>query len=148
MFVFSAALNAQQPPPSPLHVYRSLSAMASSSSSDHYSEVSIAAIKNRARTLGDAPSGSGTRYFEVTDLDLNSLSASEILRRLSPESAREAADIRLIDIVVDLRRPLLLYSKPGQPVTIGTAVLSAAEAAKTIQVNSIIVSADITVVGK
>ena len=77
-------------------------------------------ISNRARTLANQVSASGTKYFAVTPNDLRGKSPDEILKRLSPV-IRPEDGVRSLQILVDLQRHLTIYS--DQPVYIGTAVL-------------------------
>jgi hypothetical protein len=116
-------LHAQRPPAlSTDSLVRSSAATASGT----YTPSTVAMIENRARTLGDRVDGSGTRYFAVTDADLIGKKPEEIIQRLSPTIITAGDQVRKMEILVDLQRPITLYTDAKQPVNIGTAIVQGA----------------------
>ena len=66
-------------------------------------------VKNRARSLAGELSGSATRYWAVTDVDLKDLGTrAEKLARLAPPPVIAGSGIRRYEVVVDTRNPLFL----------------------------------------
>lgn len=93
-------------------------------------------VANRARTLGNAPSGDGTRYFAATDLDLRKLNVQQQLARLSPAPVVAGDGVRKLDIYVDLKDPLFVQPRPGQSVDIGSAEIKGQGGAQDVEVNA------------
>lgn len=112
-----------------------------------YTASTLVMIENRARTLGDRVNGSDTRYFAVTDADLIGKKPEEIIQRLSPTTITAGDQVRKLEIMVDLQRPITLYTDPNQPVNIGTATVQGA-GLKNIDVHSSIFANAIQVVTK
>ena len=139
-----APLRAQQPPRIPTD---SLVRPATTASSGTYTASTLVMIENRARTLGNRSSASGTRYFAVTDGDLIGKTPDEVLKRLSPPVITSGAGLRQVDIVVDLQRPITLFPTADQPANVGTAIVQSS-GLNNIAVNSIISGAQITVAPK
>ena len=100
--------------------------------------------KNRARTLGDELSASQTRYFAVTDADLQGRTNDEILRRLMPKEVKANDGVRRMEILIDVRRPVTVTA--SAPTYIGTASIDAAT--RRIEVNSTITVTGLKVVRK
>jgi hypothetical protein len=105
---------------------------------------SLVMVKNRARVFGTQTSANGTHYFAVTDSDLIGKSPDEMIQRLSPAAVRTGEGIRVLEIVVDLRHPLSLYTDGSEP-NVGTAVVQASSSARPIEVHSYIFGANLTV---
>lgn len=112
-----------------------------------FSPVTATAVANRARTLGNTPSGSGTRYFAATDLDLRNLTPRQVLDRLSPKPVSARDGVRHLDIYVDLKRPLLVDVQPGQSVNIGSAEIKA-EGIRDVEVHASIFLSGIDALNK
>lgn len=89
-----------------------------------YSKSALVMITNRAHTLGDRLSASGTRYFAVTDADLAGASPQEALARLSPTAITAADHVRHLQIVVDVTRPVTVDGSAAGSTSIGTAIIS------------------------
>jgi len=104
-------------------------------------------IENRAKTLGNQASGSRTRYFAAKDSDVVGKKPSDVLERLSPPAVKPGDNVRKMEIVIDLKRPITLYSSPTQPVNIGTVVVQALGITN-IDVHSTIFTNKIKVVAK
>lgn len=101
-----------------------------------FSPTAALMVANRARTLGNTASGSGTRYFAVTDLDLSKLTPQQQLARLSPVPAVAGDGVRKLDIYVNLRDPLFVQPRPGQPIDIGSAEIKAQGGAQNVDVEA------------
>jgi hypothetical protein len=101
-------------------------------------------IENRARVFGDRVSGGGTRYFAVTDADLAGKTESQVANILSPTLA-PSQQVRQVDIVVDLHKPVTLTSTSPAPVTIGTVTASAPENNRPLLIVTNISTSGITV---
>lgn len=113
------------------------------------SPASIMSVKNRARTLGDQPSPSATRYFSVSDADLRGLTPAQVNTRLSPTEIRAGDGIRRVEIVVEIQRPLnIRTTSVDVPVQIGTATLEASPLLKDIEVKASIFTSRIQIVSK
>jgi len=81
-------------------------------------------IKNRARVFGDRVSGSDTRYFAVTDKDLAGKTQAQVLAALSPAPVVTSQQrVREVDIVVDLKKPLVITTTSAAPVNIGSVTV-------------------------
>jgi hypothetical protein len=106
---------------------------------------SLVMIENRARVLGNRLAN-GIRYFAVTDSDLIGKTPAEIMQRLSPSPIRAGDGVRSMEIVVDLKRPLTLYTSGGEP-NIGTAIIQASPSLRQVEIHSSIF-ANLTVIDK
>lgn len=81
-------------------------------------------IENRARVFGDRVSGSDTRYFAVRDKDLVSKTSAQVLTALSPTPVITSQQrVREVDIVVDLKKPLVITTTSDSPVNIGSVTV-------------------------
>jgi hypothetical protein len=140
----AASLCAQQSPRIPTD---SVVRPSTTVSSGTYTPSTLVMIESRARTLGNRPSASGTRYFAVTDADLIGKTPDEVLKRLSPPVITAVGGLRQIDVVVDLQRPITLFPTADQPANVGTAVVQSS-GFNNIAVNSIIAGAQLTVIPK
>lgn len=101
-------------------------------------------IENRARTLGNKLSGSGTRYFAAVDSDLRGLTPQQALQRLSPPPINPGDGVRKVEISIDLQRPLTMEARPGDSVDIGTAVINSG-GLQNVEVQSSIFTSGVTV---
>jgi len=115
--------------------------------SGSFSASAVEAIKNKARTFGDQVSASGTRYSAVIEQDLLGKSPADALRALTPTVVKEGDGVNRMEVVVELRHPLFVEAKPGEPVAIGTVTIEAG-AARHIDVQTDIDVKQITVIGK
>lgn len=104
-------------------------------------------VRNRARVFGDQISADGTRYFYVGDSDVRGKTPDQVLQRLSPTAISAGDHVRQIDIVVNLNTPLTVFTKPGQPIYIGTAQVEGA-GIQSITVNAMILTDGITIISK
>ena len=78
-------------------------------------------VKNRARSLAGELSGSATRYWAVTDVDLEDLSSrAEKLARLLPPPVTAGNGIRRYEVVVDTRNPLFFDLARHEVARVGT----------------------------
>ena len=110
---------------------------------------SLVMIKNRARVFGaQIDAANGVRYFAVSDSDLIGKTPAQIIQRLSPAPATSGGGLRDVEIVVELRHPLTLYTDGSVEPNIGTAVVQGSSPASPIEVHSYIFGADLTVVNK
>jgi hypothetical protein len=125
-------LHAQRPPALSTD---SLVRASAATASGTYTPSALAMIENRARTLGNRVNGSGTRYFAVTDADLIGKKPEEIIQRLSPAIITAGDRVQKMEILVDLQRPITLYTDANQPVNIGTAIVQG-ERLRNIDVHS------------
>ena len=82
--------------------------------------VAAVSVKNRAATLGNGVSGSGTLYRYVTDQDVANARDSKALMELLSPKVNAGDGIRKVEMVVDLRRALSLNVPKGSTVNIGT----------------------------
>lgn len=103
-------------------------------------------IRNRARVFGDRITASGERYWSVVDADLNGKTGDQLLQRLSP-AAIQAGDIRQMNILVNLKRNLTIFTTSDRPVEIGTATLDG-KGVNSIAVTSIISASGLAIVTK
>ena len=103
-------------------------------------------IENRARVLAGQTSPNGTRYWVATDRTLAEANTASLLDRLVPPSITSQDRVRTLDVLVDIRRRLILRPAPGQTVAIGTAVIAAD--VRNINVNAQISAQDITIFGR
>jgi len=147
--VFSSHLLAQNVTSSPASsLARSslaaTSAAATTGSPDPSTEV---LVKNRARVFADRVSASGVRYWSLVNSDLNGKTPDQVLQRLSPTAIRASDHVREMDIVVDLKEPLTVFTKPGQSFSIGTAQVDGARV-HSITVTSIISTNGLTIISK
>lgn len=124
------------------------SSAASGATPGNITPSSLVMIDNRARVYGNQTSASGTKYFSVTDSDLIAKTPSEVIQRLSPPPVRAGDGTRTMQIVVELRHPLTLYTDGTAEPNIGTAVVQASPSARPIEVHSYIFGADLTVMRK
>ena len=139
-----ASLSAQRTPiVSADSVVRPASAM----SSGDYTPSSLVMIENRARTLGDRCDASGTRYFAVKDSDLIGKKPQEIVQLLAPTAIKAGDGVRKMEVLVDLQKPIMIYTNPGQSAYIGT-VVAQGSGLRQIEVHSSIFANDLTIVGK
>jgi hypothetical protein len=81
-------------------------------------------IKDRAKAYGEQAAPDGTRYVAITDNDVRGKSPDQIAAILAPKV--NAEDVRKLDMVIDLKRPVTLSSNTNEPVNIGTAQVTAA----------------------
>jgi hypothetical protein len=100
-----------------------------------FSPTTALMVANRARTLGDKPSGSGTRYFSATDLDLSKLTPQQRLQRLSPAPVVAGDGVRKLEISIDLKDPLFVEAQSGQSIDIGSADIKA-QGHQNVEVNA------------
>ena len=124
------------------------SSAASGATPGNITPSSLVMIENRARVFGNQTSASGTRYFSVSDSDLIGKTPAQIIQRLSPPPVRTGDAVRAMQIVVELRHPLTLYTDGKNEPNIGTAVVQASPSARPIEVHSYIFGADLTVIDK
>ncbi|QOY88167.1 hypothetical protein [Paludibaculum fermentans] len=80
-------------------------------------------VVNRSRVLGEKVDGSGTRYFSVRDSDLVGKTPAQVAQRLAPAVVTPKENVRTLEIVVDLERPLFVTTTGKAPFAIGTAIL-------------------------
>ena len=120
------------------------SAAAVTGSPDPSTEVMV---RNRARVFKDRISADGTRYFYVGNSDLRGLTPAQVLQRLSPTAISAGDHVREMDIVVDLHTPLTVFTKPGQPIYVGTAQVEGT-GVESITVHSLILTDGITIISK
>jgi hypothetical protein len=166
--VFSAGLiaapcvlNAAGPPPAATSSFvNSATSVTSGATSNPSSDASgatpgnvtpssLVMIKNRARVFGSQiDAANGVRYFAVSDSDLIGKTPAEIIQRLSPTPISSGNGLRDMEIVVELRHPLTLYTDGTTEPNIGTAVVQASSSARPIEVHSYIFGADLTVIDK
>jgi hypothetical protein len=118
------------------------------SAAEIFSPATEIMVQNRARTLGNSLSGSGTRYFAATDTDLKGLSPAQALARLSPPPVSAANGVRKLEISINLQQPLIVEARSGQPIDIGTAVVQAAGGVQNVEVHASIFFDGITVLNK
>jgi hypothetical protein len=105
-------------------------------------------ITNRAKTFGDIVSPAGGRFVFLNDDTVHGKSKDEILQILSPTFSA-TSELRSIDIVVDITRPLTLFVKPNEPVNIATARVNRASPITRLNVRSYIsLSGGVTLRGK
>jgi len=80
-------------------------------------------VVNRSRVLGDKIDGSRTRYFSVRDSDLVGRTPAQITQLLTPAVVTPQQNVKTLDIVVALDRPLFVTTTGKAPFAIGTAIL-------------------------
>jgi len=80
-------------------------------------------VVNRSRVLADKVDGAGTRYFSVTDSDLAGKTPAQVIQRLTPSVVTPQQNVKTLDIVVALDRPLFVTTTGKVPFAIGTAIL-------------------------
>jgi hypothetical protein len=150
------SLRAQGPPPTATtYLANSATSVASGVTSNPASAASgatpgnvdpstLVMIENRARVFGNQTSASGTRYFAVTDSDLVGKTPAQTMQLLSPPPVPANGGVHAVEIVIDLRHPLTLYTDGSEP-NIGTAVIQGSSSARPIEVDSYIFGVDLTV---
>lgn len=108
-----------------------------SAASHLFSPVTAAANVNRARTLGNTPSGSGTRYFAAADSDIANLSPRQVAERLVPKPVSAGDGVRKLEISIDLKRPLLIEAPPpSQSLNIGSAEIKGGGGYRDVEVQA------------
>lgn len=138
------ALVAVAPVSARAQVWTRQSLVPQSASSGSFSHTEAALVNNRARTFGNTVSGSGTRYYAVGDADLRGKSSAEILKLLSPPEIQVTTGLRRVDIVIDVRRPIIVRVAGGETVGIGTTTLNGS-ALRNVAVRASIFSSNVTV---
>ncbi len=103
-------------------------------------------IRNRAEVLKGRTSAEGVKYYSVRDSDLHGLTALQELQRLAPPEITASGRVRVVDLVVDISKPLTFVTSSSHPVRVGTVTVRGA-GVQNIQVDASI-SADITVIRK
>ena len=103
-------------------------------------------VKNMARWFQNRVSPSGVRYWSLVDSDLKGKTPDQMLQRLSPPAIQEGGRVRM-DVVVDLKEPLTIFARPGQSISIGTALVDGA-GTQSITVTSIISTNGLTIISK
>ncbi len=99
-------------------------------------------VKNRARSLAGELSGSATRYWAVTDVDLQGAkSRAEKLARLTPPPVHARDGVRRYSAVIDTRNPLFLDLARQELVRVGTVEVQ--RGAARLEVTTIIENAAI-----
>jgi hypothetical protein len=99
-------------------------------------------VKNRARSLAGELSGSATRYWAVTDVDLQDLGTrAEKLARLAPPPVSAGSGTRRYEVVVDTRNPLFLDLARQEVARIGSVEVQSGAAR--LEVKTIIQNATI-----
>lgn len=104
-------------------------------------------VRNRARVFQDRVSPSGVKYWSLLDSDLNGKTPDQVLQRLSPTAIGSGDHVREMDILVDLKEPLTVFTKPGQSISIGTALVDGA-GISSITVASMISTNGLTIISK
>lgn len=102
----------------------------------------LALISHRAKVFGDRVSAAGIQYFAARDADLFGLSREGVLNRLNTTAV--TLGVRRVEIVVDLKRPLVLHVGKTDPALVGTAIVSA-EQVRNLEVRSTIFANQIVV---
>lgn len=103
-------------------------------------------VVNRSRVLGDKADGSGARYFSVRDLDLAGKTPAQVAQRLTPAVVTPKENLKTLNIVVDLDRPLFVTTTGQVPFAIGTAILDGK--LKDLQVNTNITLREVKITRK
>lgn len=103
-------------------------------SSPAFPPSAITIIANRSKAFTEV-SPDGKRFFFLNDYTLHGKSNEQILQILSPAITTTSA-LRSVDIVVDIKKPLILFAEPNQPVDIGTARVTAAAPVTHLDVRS------------
>jgi hypothetical protein len=103
-------------------------------------------VVNRSRVLGDKVDGSGTRYFSVRDSDLVGKTPAQVTQRLTPTVVTPQQNVKTVDIVVALDRPLFVTTTGKAPFAIGTAILDGK--LKDLQVNTDITLREVKITRK
>jgi hypothetical protein len=103
-------------------------------------------VVNRSRVLGDRVDGSGTRYFSVRDSDLIGKTPAQVAQRLAPSVVTPKENVRTLEIVVELDRPLFVSTTGKEPFAIGTAILDGK--LKDLQVNTNITLREVKITRK
>ena len=103
-------------------------------------------FRNRSRVFGDRIVD-GRRYWSVVDADVNGKSNDQVLQRLAPAPILARDGVRELDILVDVKRHLTVFTTPDRPVDIGTATVDAKDV-RSISVTSIISASGLTIVTK
>lgn len=103
-------------------------------------------VVNRSRVLGDKADGSGARYFSVRDLDLVGKTPAEVIERLAPAVVTPNENLKTLNIVVELDRPLFVTTTGTRPFAIGTAILDGK--LKDLQVNTNITLREVKITRK
>ena len=142
--VFPLSLAAQH---TPMVSVDSIVRPATAMSSGDYTPSSIVMIENRAKVLGNRTTASGTRYFAVKDSDLVGKKPEEIVQSLAPAAIQAGDGVKKMEVLVNLQKPITLYTNADQPAYIGTVVAQAA-GLRQIEVHSSIFTNDLTIVGK
>lgn len=104
-------------------------------------------IRNRSRVFGDRVTASGEKYWSVADADLQGKAADQIKQRLSPAPISMRDGVRDMNVLVDLKRHLTVFTTPDHPVDIGTATVDGKDL-HSIAVTSIISASGLTIVTK
>jgi len=91
-------------------------------------------VVNRSRVLADKVDGAGTRYFSVRDSDLAGKTPAQVAQRLAPAAVTPQQNVKTLDIVVAIDRPLFINTPAKTPFAIGTAILEGK--VNDLQVNS------------
>jgi len=91
-------------------------------------------VVNRSRVLADKVDGAGTRYFSVRDSDLVGKTPAQVTQRLTPTVVTPQQNVKTLDIVVAVDRPLFVTTTGKAPFAIGTAILDGK--VKDLQVDS------------
>ena len=103
-------------------------------------------VVNRSRVLADKVDGAGTRYFSVRDSDLAGKTPAQVTQRLTPTAVTPQQNVKTLDIVVALDRPLFVTTTGKAPFAIGTAILDGK--VKDLQVNSNINLREVKITGR
>ncbi len=103
-------------------------------------------VVNRSRVLADKVDGAGTRYFSVTDSDLAGKTPAQVIQRLTPSVVTPQQNVKTLDIVVALDRPLFVTTTGKVPFAIGTAILDGK--LKDLQVNTNITLPEVKITRK
>lgn len=94
------------------------------SPSGQYDPLAISRVEHFSRVYGDSVSGSGTRFVAVRDQDLaKAKTSADALKLLSPATVKVGDGVRQVEVVVDLRRPIVLHVPPGTGVRVGTVLV-------------------------
>ncbi|SRR5579885_750412 len=104
-------------------------------------------IRNRARVFRDRLTASGAKYWALTDYDLAGKTPDQVLQRLSPSAIKASDGVREMNIVVALRKPLTVFAKAGEPISLGTADVEGADV-RSISVKSTISINGVNIVPK
>ena len=103
-------------------------------------------VVNRSRVLGDKVDGAGTRYSSVRTSDLAGKTPAQVTQLLTPVVVTPQQNVKTLDIVVALDRPLFVNTTGKAPFAIGTAILDGK--VKDLQVNSSISLGEVKITRK